>query len=54
MVGRLIAERMRVPLGQPIILENVSGAAGSLGVAAPHVRQPTATPSVSATSVRMS
>jgi tripartite-type tricarboxylate transporter receptor subunit TctC len=32
MVGRLIAERMRVPLGQPIILENVSGAAGSLGV----------------------
>jgi tripartite-type tricarboxylate transporter receptor subunit TctC len=32
-VGRLIAERMRMPLGQPIILENVSGAAGSLGVA---------------------
>jgi len=32
-VGRLIAERMRVSLGQPIILENVSGAAGSLGVA---------------------
>jgi tripartite-type tricarboxylate transporter receptor subunit TctC len=32
MVGRLIAERMRVPLGQPIIPENVSGAAGSLGV----------------------
>jgi tripartite-type tricarboxylate transporter receptor subunit TctC len=32
MVGRLIAQRMRVPLGQPIILENVSGAAGSLGV----------------------
>jgi tripartite-type tricarboxylate transporter receptor subunit TctC len=33
MVGRLIAERMRLALGQPIILENVSGAAGSLGVA---------------------
>jgi tripartite-type tricarboxylate transporter receptor subunit TctC len=33
MVGRIIAERMRVSLGQPIILENVSGAAGSLGVA---------------------
>jgi tripartite-type tricarboxylate transporter receptor subunit TctC len=31
-VGRLIAERMRGPLGQPIVLENVSGAAGSLGV----------------------
>jgi tripartite-type tricarboxylate transporter receptor subunit TctC len=33
MVGRIFAERMRVSLGQPIILENVSGAAGSLGVA---------------------
>ncbi len=33
MVGRIIAERMRVSLEQPIILENVSGAAGSLGVA---------------------
>jgi tripartite-type tricarboxylate transporter receptor subunit TctC len=33
MVGRIIAERMGVSLGQPIILENVSGAAGSLGVA---------------------
>jgi tripartite-type tricarboxylate transporter receptor subunit TctC len=32
-VGRVIAERMRGSLGQPIILENVSGAAGSLGVA---------------------
>src|SRR5260370_3983057 len=31
-VGRLIAERRRGPLGQPIVLENVSGAAGSLGV----------------------
>ena len=30
-VGRIIAERMRLSLGQPIILENVSGAAGSLG-----------------------
>jgi len=30
-VGRVIAERMRLSLGQPIILENVSGAAGSLG-----------------------
>lgn len=32
-VGRVIAERMRLSLGQPIVLENVSGAAGSLGVA---------------------
>jgi tripartite-type tricarboxylate transporter receptor subunit TctC len=33
MVGRIVAERMRVSLGQPIIVENISGAAGSLGVA---------------------
>jgi tripartite-type tricarboxylate transporter receptor subunit TctC len=32
-VGRAIADRMTRSLGQPIILENVSGAAGSLGVA---------------------
>jgi tripartite-type tricarboxylate transporter receptor subunit TctC len=31
LVGRLMAERMRGPLGQPIIIENVSGADGSLG-----------------------
>ncbi|WP_407150489.1 tripartite tricarboxylate transporter substrate-binding protein [Bradyrhizobium sp. ORS 86] len=32
LVGRLVAERMRTSLGQPIILENVSGGGGSLGV----------------------
>jgi tripartite-type tricarboxylate transporter receptor subunit TctC len=32
-VGRVIADRMTRSLGQPIILENISGAAGSLGVA---------------------
>ncbi len=32
MVGRIVAERMRASLGQPIIVENISGAAGSLGV----------------------
>ena len=32
-VGRVVAERMRAELGQPIILENVSGAAGSIGLA---------------------
>jgi tripartite-type tricarboxylate transporter receptor subunit TctC len=31
-VGRVIAERMRTSLGQPVIVENVSGAAGSIGV----------------------
>jgi tripartite-type tricarboxylate transporter receptor subunit TctC len=31
-VGRVVAERMRASLGQPIIIENVSGADGSIGV----------------------
>jgi tripartite-type tricarboxylate transporter receptor subunit TctC len=30
-IGRVLAERMRTSLGQPIIIENVSGAAGSIG-----------------------
>jgi tripartite-type tricarboxylate transporter receptor subunit TctC len=32
-VGRIVAERMRLSLGQPIILENISGGGGSIGVA---------------------
>src|ERR1700722_19984118 len=32
-LARFMAERMRPSLGQPIIIENVSGAGGSLGVA---------------------
>src|ERR1700674_2735832 len=31
-IGRIIAERMRVSLGRPVIIENVSGANGSIGV----------------------
>jgi tripartite-type tricarboxylate transporter receptor subunit TctC len=31
-VARILAERMRGSLGQPIIIENVAGAAGSIGV----------------------
>jgi tripartite-type tricarboxylate transporter receptor subunit TctC len=31
-VGRAIAERMRVSLGHPIIIENISGGGGSIGV----------------------
>ncbi|MCC6777164.1 MAG: tripartite tricarboxylate transporter substrate binding protein BugD [Hyphomicrobiales bacterium] len=31
-IGRILSERMRIPLGQPIVIENVGGAAGSLGV----------------------
>jgi len=32
-VARILAERMREPLGQNVVVENVSGANGSLGVA---------------------
>jgi tripartite-type tricarboxylate transporter receptor subunit TctC len=31
-VARFLGERMRAPLGQPIVMENVAGAAGSIGV----------------------
>jgi tripartite-type tricarboxylate transporter receptor subunit TctC len=30
-IGRILAERMREPLGQPVIIENVAGAAGNIG-----------------------
>jgi tripartite-type tricarboxylate transporter receptor subunit TctC len=30
-LARVMAERMRTPLGQPVVIENVSGAAGSIG-----------------------
>jgi tripartite-type tricarboxylate transporter receptor subunit TctC len=31
-LARFLAERMRAPLGQPIVIENIGGAGGSLGV----------------------
>jgi tripartite-type tricarboxylate transporter receptor subunit TctC len=31
-IARVMAERMREPLGQPIIIENIAGADGSIGV----------------------
>src|SRR5689334_12223095 len=31
-IARILAERMRAPLGQPIIVENVTGASGSIGI----------------------
>ena len=42
-VGRVVAERMRGSLGQPIIIENISGADGSIAPAGPLTRDPTAT-----------
>src|SRR3954463_6059030 len=30
--ARIMAERMRAPLGQPIVIENVGGAGGSIAV----------------------
>src|SRR2546426_1265653 len=31
-IARLLGERMRLTLGQPIIVENVTGAGGTIGV----------------------
>ena len=31
-LARILAERMRVSLGQPVIIENVTGAGGTIGV----------------------
>ena len=31
-IARILAERMRAPLGQAVIVENVGGAAGTIGV----------------------
>ena len=31
-VGRIMAERMRVSLGQPIVIENIGGANGTIGI----------------------
>src|SRR5260370_16858095 len=31
-LARIMAERMQGPLGQPVIVENVTGAAGNLGI----------------------
>jgi tripartite-type tricarboxylate transporter receptor subunit TctC len=33
LTGRLVAERMRTLLGQPVVVENVTGASGSVGTA---------------------
>ena len=45
-IGRIIAEGLRTPLGQPVIVENTPGAS--------RARRPTATPSRSANGAPMS
>ena len=45
-IGRVVAEGMRASLGQPIIIENVTGAAGRLGLAGLPAQLPMATRSV--------
>ena len=42
-IARILSERMRVSLGQPVIVENVAGAAGSIGVGRGRAPLPTAT-----------
>jgi len=52
-IGRLVAERMRGSLGQPIVIENVSGASGSIGTGRLHAQGPMATRSSSGSTARM-
>ena len=42
---RNLGERMRMSLGQPLIVEYVTGAGGTVGTRAPSAPPPTATPS---------
>ena len=53
-IGRIMAERLRAILGQPVIIENVGGAGGSIGVGRVARARPTATRSISASGTRMS
>ena len=46
-IARIIGERMRVSLGQPILIENVTGASGSIAGARVARAAPTATRSPS-------
>ena len=52
MLGRIIAERMRDILNQSIVIENIGGAAGSIGVGREFARPRTATRSTLARSAR--
>jgi putative tricarboxylic transport membrane protein len=46
-VARIVSERMNKALGQSVIIENVSGAGGTIGVTRLFRARPTATPSSS-------
>jgi len=50
--ARIVAERMQASLGQPVIVENVTGASGSIGAGRVAARHRTATRSASAASAR--
>ena len=39
-VARIIAERMRAALAQPLIVENISGAGGTIGLARVAISEP--------------
>ena len=51
-VGRILAERMRSSLKQPIVIENVTGAEGSIGAGRAAHAKPTATQLCSAVRTR--
>ena len=53
-LARVLAERMKTSLGQPVIVENVAGASGSIGVGRVRAPRPTATRSESASGIPMS
>jgi tripartite-type tricarboxylate transporter receptor subunit TctC len=42
-VGRMMAERMRVSLGYPVFIENQGAAGGTIGVGRGHMQLPTGT-----------
>ena len=53
-MARILAERMKVTLGQPLLVENVTGAAARSASVARRIRRLTATSSASAILARMS
>jgi tripartite-type tricarboxylate transporter receptor subunit TctC len=52
-IARIMAEQMRIPLGQPIIIENIGGATEASAQVAPLVRGRMVTQFVSASTAHM-